>query len=265
MGSFKIARACERSTRSFVCKGNIMDLFKNCKMLTKCESCATMNSTFYGEELLMSSSIEISKVSTKINFAKGVDVSLDYYNASGKEIKYLTFTFVPYNAVNDVVCCTISEESEKSGQITGPIKVGSVTIDEADAKYNYFHPESNLLSAKWSALWYNNTVTSVKVIEINITYMDGSEETIAEEDIVYLNDENSTWTRDKKVAREEFDKLVEKYKEEEKIKEEKRAEEDKKWQAEQDIINKKKRTKGIIIAVVVVILCIVYTIIMNKA
>ena len=212
----------------------------------------------------MSSSVEIGKVSTKINFASGVDISLNYYNASGKEIKYLTFTFVPYNAVNDEVCCTISNESEKAGQITGPIKAFNIAIGEYDAKYNHFYPEGKLPSAKWDALWYNNTITRVEVTQIDITYMDDSEETITEEDIVHMDDENSAWTRAKEAAKEEFDKLVEKYKEEEKIEKEKRAEEDKKQREEDERINKKKRKKGIIIAAIVVVILIVYTIITNK-
>lgn len=94
------------------------------------------------------------------NSAGGVDVKGVFHNTTGKAIKYVSIYFVPLNRVGDVQQCTIRHESEHGIEITGPIKPGSS---------HKFHAEN---------MWYNHSITSVQVTEIEIEYMDGTSETI---------------------------------------------------------------------------------------
>ena len=83
-----------------------------------------------------------------------------------KTIKYCTFTFVPVNAVDDVVACTRTGKVELEIQITGPLKSG-----------RYFARSEG---------WYNRTIRDVLSPRVDIQYMDGSTETISG-DQVYEN------------------------------------------------------------------------------
>lgn len=125
------------------------------------------------------STIEVGEILINIGeFSNAVEVSHDYYNAGEKEIKYITFSYVPYNSVNDVVACTVSRKTEVSGQLTGPIEPkgeGSVT---------------------WDTLWFNPTVTKVVLTEVHIQFMDNTEELIDGKDIVSMDDENSAYYRE---------------------------------------------------------------------
>lgn len=46
------------------------------------------------------------------NSASGVDCNIVWKNISSRTIKYITFTVVPYNAINDTVTCGIRGYSE---------------------------------------------------------------------------------------------------------------------------------------------------------
>ncbi len=115
---------------------------------------------------------------TKPNSAGGVGVEHFYYNGSEKEIKYLTFTYVPYNSVGDVVYCTVSGQDEARIKITGPIAAGE---------------KAKKLTVSEDALWYNTTITTVKIKSAHIQYMDASEATIAGEDILSIDDKSSEY------------------------------------------------------------------------
>ena len=80
-----------------------------------------------------------------------------------KTIKYCTFTFVPINAVDDVVACTRTGEVEIQLQITGPLRSG-----------RYFARSEG---------WYNRTIRDVLPPRVDIQYMDGSTETISGEQL----------------------------------------------------------------------------------
>ncbi len=123
----------------------------------------------------MSSSVEIRWLRATMNSVNGAGVEHWYFNATDKEIKYLTFVYVPYNQVGDQVQCTMSRKSEVSCKLTGPIKP--------------YH-ENNV---KWEALWYNPTVTKIELVQIHIDYMDGSEETIDGADVVDMSDKQSVY------------------------------------------------------------------------
>lgn len=101
------------------------------------------------------------------NSAGGVALRFTYKNDTEKTIKYAYFTVVPYNAVKDKVSCTVKRVSEQTVKITGPI-------------------EPNIhRTPRWENLWYNNTIRTVELKEIEIEYMDGSKEVLKGGDIRY--------------------------------------------------------------------------------
>lgn len=104
------------------------------------------------------------------NSAGGVDLYIVWQNKSSKIIKYAYFEVEPYNAVGDVVSCSISGNSTFRGQETGPIKQNQW---RDDGRY-------------WECAWYNNTITKVKLLQVDIEYMDGSNVSLTGNDIDYV-------------------------------------------------------------------------------
>lgn len=145
----------------------------------------------------MSAGVEIGKViaGTDTNYwvegyansAGGIGAKHEYYNASDKTIKYVTFEYVPYNSVGDIVVDSISNKAEKKGKITGPIE------------------PNEKVTAEWEILWYNPTIATAKVKSIFVQYMDGSEEVINENDIKYIDNEDSVYY-EKRGRKEQADK-----------------------------------------------------------
>jgi len=91
------------------------------------------------------------------NSADGVDFSISYgYFDNTKNIKYIYFTVVPYNAVGDIQTCQITGKSTAIGKVTGPIS------------------SEEYLSVRWETMWYNSTITCVKLIKVEVQYMDGT-------------------------------------------------------------------------------------------
>lgn len=112
--------------------------------------------------------IKVLKVYTSNpNSANGVDLHIVWENTSDKTIKYCSFTAVPYNAVNDPVKCTIRNNSDYTGQVTGPIEPGQVSGEDR----------------RWDCAWYNNTITRAELTGVRIEYMDGSTVNIEKKDI----------------------------------------------------------------------------------
>ena len=124
------------------------------------------------------STIEVGRVLTTRNSVNGVKVFHEYYNAGEKEIKYITFSYVPYNAVNDVVACTSTGKAEASGKLTGPI------------------PAKHKSYISWENIWYNPTVTTAALTQIHVQYMDNTEELIDGKDVVFIEDEKSAYYRE---------------------------------------------------------------------
>lgn len=58
----------------------------------------------------------------KMNSVGGVEVSIGWRNQTNKDIKYIDFHVVPYNAVGDKVQCSIQKKSEMVLTATGPYK-----------------------------------------------------------------------------------------------------------------------------------------------
>jgi len=115
--------------------------------------------------------IRVSRVFTdNPNSAGGVDFHVIWQNTTVKTIKYIVFTVVPYNSVNDAVMCTIRHESEYRGQVTGPIAPGQWYGK------NY----------QWECAWYNNTIVRAELKQIDIQYMDGTTEQLSGQDVKYV-------------------------------------------------------------------------------
>ena len=171
--------------------------------------------------------------------ANSATVSHDQYNASGKEIKYITFSYVPYNAVNDTVTCTASGKCEARGEVTGPIS----------PKYKG--------SIKWERMWFNPTVTKAVITQIHIQYMDNTEEVIEGKDLMSMNDPQSEYYKkeeERKKREEERKKREEERRKKEWEELEKRQEERLKKHEEE---NKEEMKRNIIIGIIVGIVFIV--------
>jgi hypothetical protein len=124
---------------------------------------------FVKDSLKISNSIRVFKYYThNPNSAGGVSASINFKNISDKEIKYVTFYVQVYNAVDDQVYCTITNECMKSLQVTGPIKPGATK------------------NAFWDCLWYNSTIGYMVITKIEIEYMDNSEVIIPEKKLKYI-------------------------------------------------------------------------------
>lgn len=119
----------------------------------------------------LQNTIRVSKVWCSYpNSAGGVDAYVSFTNKSSKTIKYITWTVIPYNAVGDVVYSEIGYKSEAHLSDTGP----------------YAQGQGHGSGWYWSCVWYNSTITSIKLSEIEIEYTDGSNKTISGNDINYV-------------------------------------------------------------------------------
>lgn len=159
-----------------------------------------------------------------INSADGVSIKIFWRNESNKDIKYLTFSVTPYNAVGDKVSSSIGGKITVNCKITGPLPTSSTQIDirDLDNYFYYYSPvdsweyvsphngtynysyyqftdtwrliDKNLTKSEmnnafqgsyFDCVWYNNTITEIKINKVDIEYMDGSSYTISEDEIKY--------------------------------------------------------------------------------
>lgn len=104
------------------------------------------------------------------NSAGGVDLTIVWKNNSDKVIKYVVFSVEPYNAVNDVVSSEIGSGSTFNGKETGPFKKGKGSSG----------------NTYWENAWYNSTIKTVKLIKVEIEYMDGTMITLENEDLIHI-------------------------------------------------------------------------------
>lgn len=93
------------------------------------------------------------------NSVGGVDCSIRVQYINKKTIKYILFKFEPYNAVGDKVSCRISDDEFLYGSVTGPIK-----------------PNAGRDDHYWGTAWYNNTISCIKLVRIDVEYMDGTKD-----------------------------------------------------------------------------------------
>ncbi len=168
--------------------------------------------TNWSKPLDSKKSINIYSVDFDINTADGVSPFIYWRNDSGKTIKYINFTAIPYNAVGDIVYSEIGGKSTAILSVTGPIDSFNNEIDIRGSYFKYLHYSMRPVyqdiygdkegmyyieywvseyyyltdqdfdncykKSSWRPVWYNSTVSSIKITSVEIIYMDGSTETI---------------------------------------------------------------------------------------
>jgi len=97
----------------------------------------------------------IKYYTTEPNSAGRVSANIIWKNTSSKIIKYVRFSVVPYNAVDDIVNCTIRGYSETRVKTTGPFKPGKT--------YGY--------DSEWDNLWYNYSIKKMKIASFEVDFM----------------------------------------------------------------------------------------------
>lgn len=90
----------------------------------------------------------------------GIGVQFSFRNEGEKTIKYVTISFIPCNQVGDAVSSSIGGRSEFGIICTGPIA------------------PNKKQSGRCECIWYNYSITSVRVSKAEIEYMDGTTEVI---------------------------------------------------------------------------------------
>lgn len=114
-----------------------------------------------------------------INSVGGVDIYIAWQNKSPKTVKYITFHVFPYNAVDDLVRCTITGDAGQLLKCTGPYATG-------EGEYEYSEYSQKWYGAFWEALWYNNTVDRFEIDYIEIEYIDGTKVSLKGDDMKYV-------------------------------------------------------------------------------
>lgn len=143
---------------------------------------------------------------------RSVGINLSYYHAGNKEIKYLTFVCVPYNQVNDIVA------NEASCKLTGPIA-----------------PKTVARNVMFDKVWSDTNIKKVAVKRVLIEYMDGTEESIDENHLVLMENEESAYHKEVRIPENERQAEEDKeFEKEWKRKEKQRKKEEEKRQEHKD-------------------------------
>lgn len=101
----------------------------------------------------------INHLSSSIpNSAGGVNVYSNYFNTSDKTLKYVVLTVLPYNKVGDLAPSEIGRKTYTRIKDIGPI--------EPNGKGG----------GGWKNVWYNHSISCVKLTELEVTYMSGESE-----------------------------------------------------------------------------------------
>ena len=101
----------------------------------------------------------------KMDSAGGIEVFISFSNNSGRILKYVDFEVTPYNRVDDIARSTIDGASTKTIQVVDYI--------EPSKKYD----------AHFAPVWYNNTISYIKINSIKVTFRDGGTAVIPQKDI----------------------------------------------------------------------------------
>ena len=91
-----------------------------------------------------------------------VAVMLDFKNDSVKTIETIIFFFLPFNAVNRIVLNRVRRTEETQLRLTGAIQ-----------------PNEVKRQVYWENVWYSREIVCVKLVKVNITYTDGSTESLS--------------------------------------------------------------------------------------
>ena len=97
-----------------------------------------------------------------------VAVMLDFKNDSCKTIEAIVFFFLPYDAVNHIVSSGQRKPEEARLRFIGAIQ-----------------PNEIKRQVYWENVWYSQEIVQVKLMHIDITYTDGSMESLNDRQIQY--------------------------------------------------------------------------------
>jgi len=123
----------------------------------------------------LNSPIIIQSLSTsEPNSAGGVSINIDFWNVSGKTIKYVYFDVIPYNRVGDLTTSEITGKSLVCIRVTDFIK------------------PFKSYGASGDCVWYNNSIASFKIESIRIVYTDNSEKSLSSNQIDKILNINPT-------------------------------------------------------------------------
>lgn len=149
------------------------------------------------------------------NSVGGIEPTIVWRNDSGKTIKYIYFTCVPYNSVGDIVSCSISGKTSAKLQSTGPYDTFNISSLKlyprmyykrwaakvyedwnSPGKYwvgsqdlytpiteRYYLTENDYkdvfnIENSWDPIWYNYSIDYIRITKVNVVYIDGTSETI---------------------------------------------------------------------------------------
>ena len=92
-----------------------------------------------------------------------IAVMLDFKNDSWKTIESVIFFFLPFNAIHRIVPNNANRQEEAKLRLTGAIQ-----------------PDEIKRHVYWENVWYSQEIVDVKLMRIDISYTDGSIESLCD-------------------------------------------------------------------------------------
>lgn len=104
-------------------------------------------------------------------YTEGTGINVKVLNPTKKTIKYIWFTYVGYNPVNDKVVDRLKGTSAIQVKAVGPIK------PEESGTYNFEY------------VWHTDLVETAKLIQVKIQYLDGTFKLISDSNSIKMTPE----------------------------------------------------------------------------
>jgi hypothetical protein len=98
-----------------------------------------------------------------IDSVGGVEWTMRFRNNSDKDIDYVIVRWDCYNAVGDIIFCSISRRSDVGLRFTGPLKAGETSTTKRN-----------------TTKFYNSTYNSSRLTQVTVEFSDGTRITIDE-------------------------------------------------------------------------------------
>ena len=110
-------------------------------------------------------------ISDESEYTQGTSIRIEVLNPTKKIIKYICFTFIGYNAVDDIIIDSKSKSKSITRQGVGPI--------EPDASASY----------RFEYVWFTDLVQTAIISQIKVQYMDGTIKIITNPKSIMMNEE----------------------------------------------------------------------------
>lgn len=111
------------------------------------------------------------KIYDESEYSQGTSVELNYINPTKKTIKYIWTTFVGYNAVDDPIIDNLKGVKNITVKSIGPIAPN----ESGSYVFEY--------------VWHTDLVSTAKITNIKVQYMDGTFKTIIDPSKIMISDE----------------------------------------------------------------------------